>query len=88
MSITGCVASLYLPTENDAQNKNTTLAKLQEGRTMYLNSCGSCHNLHLPSEYTLQEWTEVMSDMQKRAKINDTQKETILLYLGTNSKKP
>jgi len=82
----GCVVSLYMPTENDAKVFNTTLDTLKRGRELYINKCGSCHNLYLPSKYTKQEWQQIMDKMQKPAKIDNSQKELIKKYLETNAK--
>lgn len=82
-----CVSALYIPIQKDAISQNTSLEKLQQGRSLYINNCASCHNLHLPSEFTKKEWEPVLNKMQKRAKINDSEKEQIAAYLGTNCKK-
>jgi hypothetical protein len=85
--LVSCVSALYMPTQNDAVSRNTSLEKLQQGRSLYINKCASCHNLHLPSSYTGTEWAALLNKMQKRAKIDNVQKEQIAAYLETNSKK-
>ena len=82
-----CASTLYMPTQTDALNRNTSLEKLQQARRLYMNTCASCHNLHLPSEFTKIEWEPLLNKMQKRAKINDAQKEQIAAYLETSCKK-
>jgi mono/diheme cytochrome c family protein len=86
ISLTACVASLYMPTENDAKKYNISLDELQKGRKLYIRSCSSCHNLHLPSAYSNHEWWKHLNKMQQRAKIDDAQKELIAKYLETNAK--
>lgn len=81
-----CVSALYVPTQKDAVSQNTSLEKLQQGRGLYIKQCGSCHNLYLPSSYTSKAWKPIMDRMQKRAHIDDSQKELIMAYLQTNSK--
>jgi cytochrome c1 len=76
-----------MPTQIDALSRNISLEKLQQGRRLYMNTCTSSHNLHLPSEFTKKYWEPLLNKMQKRAKINDAQKEQIAAYLETNSKK-
>lgn len=82
-----CVSALYIPTQKDALSQNTSLEKLQQGRRLYMNNCSSCHNLHLPSEFTNKAWEPLLNKMQKRARIDDSQKELIAAYLDTNCKK-
>ena len=85
--ISGCVSSLYIPKQEDAISSNTSLEILKTGRELYVNKCGSCHNLYLPSLYDFQRWNSVVDKMQKRSKIDDNQKELIIKYLNVCSKK-
>jgi len=87
LTLVGCVSSLYLPTQSDAVAQNTPLEKLKQGRELYLNRCGSCHNLYLPSAYTASQWKPILEKMQKPAKIDDSEKELINQYLETNCRK-
>ena len=82
-----CASALYIPTQNDATAQKTTLEKLQQGRTLYINKCAGCHNLYLPSSYTNKAWTPILERMQQPARITDSEKELIGAYLETNSKK-
>ena len=82
-----CVSALYLPTQQDADAQQVSLATLQEGRTLYQNRCASCHNLSLPSSYTKREWAPILDRMQKPAKIDEAQKALIAGYLVAGSKK-
>lgn len=86
LGLIGCVASLYMPTEIDAKVFNTTLDTLKIGRELYINKCGSCHNLYLPSIYTKEEWQQIMDRMEKPAKINNLQKGLIKKYLEIKQK--
>ena len=75
-----CKPALYIPTEAHVTTE-VTLQQLTEGRSLYVNSCGSCHSLHLPSEFTKERWLQEINEMQERAKINDSEKQLILNYL-------
>jgi mono/diheme cytochrome c family protein len=85
--LVGCVSTLYIPTEIDAAKYNISLDTLKTGRELYLNNCGSCHNLYLPTQYVKQDWVQIMEKMQKPAKIDNSQKELINKYLETSCKK-
>ncbi len=85
-----CATLLPVPTEESAswasqQWPGTTLADLQSGRSSYEATCASCHDLHLPSEFTPEKWERIMVKMQVKARINDGQKNLILRYLLTAS---
>ena len=78
----GCATALYVPTESDALEQNISLNTLKTGRELYMNKCSSCHNLYLPGKYTSQEWIPIIDKMQKRAKIDSTQRALILKYIN------
>jgi len=80
----GCTATLYQPTENDAQG-GVSLADLQQGRSLYVKNCGSCHMLHLPQEFAEDIWRRQIEEMQERAGISNSEKDKILLYLAQAS---
>jgi mono/diheme cytochrome c family protein len=83
----GCVTALYLPTQGDADAAGVSLASLQQGRTLYINRCASCHNLYQPSAYTHADWAPILDRMQKPAKITDDEKRTIAKYLEVGAKR-
>lgn len=86
LTLTACISTLYMPTENDAVKNNISLDTLQAGRLLYINSCGSCHNLYLPESYSYQEWLQIMNKMQSPAKIDNNQKNLINQYLNVHAK--
>lgn len=75
--IYGCTTTLYMPASNDAVIQKQLLS----GRKLYVNHCGSCHNLHLPKEYNAATWKIQLDEMQQKAKINDDEKQLIYQYL-------
>jgi len=82
-----CMSTLYIPSQKDALTLNISLEKLQQGRQLYINKCAGCHNLYLPSGYTSKEWAPIMDKMQSPGKIDDVEKELIMNYLNSGSKK-
>ncbi len=86
VGLSGCLASLYMPTDNDAKLSGTTLDTLKTGRTLYISKCGGCHNLYLPASYTKSEWVKITDKMQKRSKISNSENSLINKYLQINSK--
>jgi hypothetical protein len=84
-------ATLPQPLAEDATRASTLwpglkLEDLQNGRKLYVQNCGACHALHLPSAYGNERWDRVMVRMQVKAKIDDRAASTILAYLKTFSK--
>jgi hypothetical protein len=82
-----CSPALYIPSASDQESAGIALDSLKLGRLLYIKHCSSCHNLHLPEQFTAAEWEKNVVEMQEKAKINDLQKETLLNYLKVRSRK-
>ncbi len=80
IALASCAPALYKPRPEHASG-NAKYEDLVKGRSLYVNSCGSCHTLHLPEQYTEKVWIENLDEMQERAKITDQEKTLILTYL-------
>lgn len=79
---------------NHQENKNTVSTvtpfsnnHIAEGQKIYNASCGRCHELHSPGEYTETEWQPIMRSMARKAKLGDNEKEMVLAYVNANAKK-
>ena len=81
-----CSSALYLPTQSDADRTGVSTDNLLAGRTLYVNHCGSCHNLHLPEQYTRQHWEKEIPEMQQKAKISDEEVKLISNFILARSK--
>lgn len=84
--IYGCASQLYQPAALNLQkarqaDPDITLEQLQSARKLYATKCSSCHNLHLPGEFTSAQWPGILDKMQPKAKITDGQKKLLLAYL-------
>ena len=75
--ILACSISLYMP-EN---TNNETQKQLLYGRKMYVEHCSSCHNLFFPKQFSKEQWTKAIDEMQLKANISNDEKNSILLYL-------
>ena len=65
---------------------NYTFADFSRGRDLYLTNCGGCHQLHLPAEFTEEQWSTILSTMIERAKLGDAEQELIFRYLLTEKR--
>jgi hypothetical protein len=70
-----------MPTFTDASHVGISADSLMIGRTIYTKHCGSCHNLHLPEQYTQAHWEKVMPGMQRKAKISDEEAKLISSFV-------
>jgi len=95
--LTACSAKLVAPTQADADRveqrmPNTTLADLQEGKTLFETKCTQCHGLKKPASKTESEWQQIIPIMAKRAEkehkqlITGHDQEQIMKYLTAYAK--
>jgi nitrate/TMAO reductase-like tetraheme cytochrome c subunit len=75
-----------MPSLTDAKHTGVSTDSLLIGRNLYVNHCGSCHNLHLPEQYTRAHWEKEMPEMQRKAKISDEETRLITKFLLVRSK--
>ena len=66
-----------------------TFEELKEGSKLYIQKCGNCHNLILPSKYTAAEWDqEYLPKEFGKAKVEEVrEKRLISAFVAAKSKK-
>ena len=57
-------------------------------RRFYEARCGFCHVAHHPTDYTPEEWPELVEDMAGRAGLTRVQQKRVLDYLVRESAAP
>ena len=72
----GCAAALPRPsaaTAARAQGRwpDSSLAQLEQGRSVFAQRCSGCHALPLPDSHTEAEWKKVLDEMAAEAKLTD-----------------
>ena len=60
-----------------------TLAELEQGRSLYVGRCGSCHTLKRPGELAPQQWDHEVTEMREKngVKLSDAEARAIVRYL-------
>ena len=74
-------SSLYTPTSADATTK-ATLAELQQGYSLYISNCGSCHSLYVPESFTPSQWTSVLGSMAPKTQLSSSQIQLVYKYVS------
>ena len=82
----GCSAALPVLTDEHVRRVQTrwptaSLHTLETGRQKYIDRCGGCHSLHLPSEFTEEQWRKALDEMHSRARTSVEEQELILRYI-------
>lgn len=69
--------------------KTETLVKadITQGKQIFINRCGKCHDLPLPEQFTEKRWEGILSYMIPRARLTDEQGIHVTAYLKVNAAK-
>ena len=58
-----------------------TAEHLAQGKVVYDNSCGKCHDLPSPTDHSAQDWVGIMNSMAPKAKLNEAQHQMVYDYI-------
>lgn len=72
--------NLYTPSNSDVTS-TATLEELQQGRSLYVNNCGSCHGLYSPDLYSPVEWNNIMENMAPNTSLSGSEIILVKKYL-------
>jgi hypothetical protein len=72
--------SLYTPVSDDA-TPTASLEELQQGRTLYINNCGKCHDLYSPDDYSASQWRGIMPGMSQKTRMSTTEVTLVTKYV-------
>lgn len=61
--------------------KMITAEHLAQGKVIFDNSCGKCHDLPSPSDHNAQDWVGILNSMAPKAKLNDAQHQMVYDYI-------
>jgi len=62
-------------------NKMPMTAALAEGKDLYENNCGKCHDLFKPKDFSKEAWAPILVSMQEKARLSDMQMANISNYI-------
>jgi cytochrome c5 len=71
----------YVPTAADA-TANATLTQLQQGRSLFVANCQSCHNLPNPDDYTSGGWSSILNSMAPRTSLSSSEVTLVYKYVS------
>jgi hypothetical protein len=80
---TNCVPPVTSQMANATSEKGThvDLAKLREGRTLFVHRCIECHTLPALWRYTPKDWTEIVNSMSHRASLKPAERDAVIAYI-------
>lgn len=77
--IYSCSSKSSVPTV-EVKKQELTVAQA-EGKVLYENNCGKCHQLYAPTDYNVVQWKPIVQRMQEKAQLDDAQGQKIFDYL-------
>jgi hypothetical protein len=72
--------SLYIPASTDVTS-SATLKELTDGRALYVNNCGQCHNYYLPESYSPSQWNGILSSMTPKTNLSPAEIQLVSKYV-------
>lgn len=61
--------------------KMITAENLAQGKIIFDNTCGKCHDLPNPTDFNAQDWVGIMNSMAPQAKLDENQHEMVYNYI-------
>ena len=75
------------PTDEVAEMKaKYTDQQKADGKLVFENNCGKCHDLHQPAEFTVARWDNILPKMCKKAKLTADQAALVRAWVISNAK--
>ena len=63
-----------------------TKDQLAQGKSICMNKCTDCHDLHEPAEFTVKEWNYIFPGMCRKAKLTVIDSGLVKAWVMTNAK--
>lgn len=56
------------------------------GKELYENNCGKCHQFYAATDFSKTEWSSIIHRMQKKARLSDSEIETVYNFVTIDLK--
>ena len=86
----GCQSDSYAPpppvtsqmlAASGRKESHADIARLSEGRSLFVHRCIECHTLPAVWQYRSDEWPGIVSSMSHRASLKPAEREAIVAYI-------
>lgn len=61
-------------------------AQIAEGKAIFETSCGKCHKLKMPPQFTVSQWEPILERMNPKARLDEKQASLVRAYVLVNAK--
>jgi mono/diheme cytochrome c family protein len=70
-----------MATATSRNGTHVDVAKLREGRALFVHRCIECHTLPAIWRYSAQDWPEIVNSMSHRASLKPAEREAVIAYI-------
>jgi cytochrome c5 len=70
-----------VPGSENEQQEKLTAEKLRSGYNLFVENCGGCHFLPVPSSKSKVEWDKLLPEMFTKTQLDENQQQLIKLYI-------
>ena len=86
VALISCESTNYVPPvtaemATTGKRKHVDVAKLNQGRTLFVHRCIECHTLPALWHYTTNDWAQIVNDMSHRASLKPAERDAIFAYI-------
>lgn len=85
LAILGSAFAVSCTQKGVASSKLTKSESIAQGKVIFENSCGKCHDLPNPKSHTDAQWTGIVNAMAPKAKLSDAQGTMVYDYVTANN---
>ncbi len=85
LAIVGSAFAVSCTQKAVADAKITKSESIAQGKVIFENSCGKCHDLPNPKSHTDAQWTGIINAMAPKAKLTDAQGTMVYDYVTANN---
>lgn len=85
LAIAGSAFAVSCTQKGVADGKITKAESISQGKVIFENSCGKCHDLPNPKSHTDAQWTGIVNTMAPKAKLTDAQGTMVYDYVTANN---
>jgi len=84
--LVSCESANYVPPvtaemATTGKRQHVDVAKLNQGRTLFVHRCIECHTLPPLWHYTPKDWTEIVNSMSHRASLKPAERDAVIAYI-------
>ena len=85
LAVLGSAFAVSCTQKGVASGNLTKSESIAQGKVIFENSCGKCHDLPNPKSHTDAQWTGIVNAMAPKAKLSDAQGTMVYDYVTANN---